>query len=92
MAIDAELEAKQFIYFKESTNTLDAVNTSGCKGLGQDCNGELEIDCPNWKTDYACQDAYWDRYMSSRYGTWQNAKAHWLARIPIDGRDVGNWW
>jgi hypothetical protein len=87
-----EAEDKAFIYFKESSNHLDSENSAGCKGLGQDCNGQLIIDCPNWKTDYTCQDAYWERYMTARYGTWAAAKAHWLARIPINGRDVGNWW
>jgi hypothetical protein len=30
--------------------------------------------------------------MQRRYKTWQNAKAHWIARVPINGKDVGNWW
>jgi hypothetical protein len=30
--------------------------------------------------------------MNQRYGSWQAAKSHWLARVPINGRDVGNWW
>ena len=90
--IDYEAEAKAFIYTKESSNRLDAVNGSGCKGLGQDCNNVLHIECPNWQTDYACQDAFWERYMQKRYGTWVKAKAFWLARVPINGVDVGNWW
>lgn len=78
-----ESEAKAFIYFKESSNRLDAVNSIGCKGLGQDCNGQLEKDCLNWRTDYACQDAYFTRYMISRYKTWVNAKLFW---------DNNGWW
>ncbi len=89
---ESEADAKAFIYFKESTNRLDAHNSSGCKGLGQDCNGQLVIDCPNWQTDYPCQDVYFKKYMQHRYKTWMAAKAHWLARVPINGRDVGNWW
>lgn len=89
---ESEAEAKAFIYFKESSNQLDAVNPYGCKGLGQDCNGQLHIECPKWRTDYACQDGFWERYMQRRYGSWQAAKAHWLARVPIDGEDVGHWW
>ncbi|MCO4274284.1 hypothetical protein NG701_07555 [Pseudarthrobacter sp. HLT3-5] len=92
IATSTEAEDKAFIYFKESTNLLDAENSGGCKGLGQDCNGQLVIDCPDWKTNYACQDAYWERYMTSRYGTWGAAKAHWTARVPINGQNVGNWW
>lgn len=88
----SEAEAKAFIYAHESSNRLDAMNAGGCKGLGQDCNGVLEKDCPSWRTDYACQDAFWERYMAKRYGTWAKAKAHWQARVPINGKDVGNWW
>ena len=88
----SEAEAKAFIYFKESTNRLDAENSAGCKGLGQDCNGQLVIDCPNWKTDYNCQDAFWERYMTKRYGTWAKAMQFWQSRVTINGMDVGNWW
>lgn len=90
--VSSEAEAKAFIYFKESSNRLDAINSQGCKGLGQDCNGTLEPACPNWRTDYGCQDAFWERYMKSRYGTWAKAKAFWESRAPINGRDVGHWW
>ena len=88
----SEDEAKANIYMKESSNILYNKNSGGCKGLGQDCNGQLEIDCPNWETDYECQDNFFTRYMQSRYGSWSKAWAHWLARIPINGKDCGNWW
>ena len=88
----SEAEAKAFIYLKESTNRLEAENQYGCKGLGQDCNGALEPECPNWRTDYTCQDNFWEKYMQRRYKTWSAAKAHWEARVPINGKDVGNWW
>lgn len=90
--VGTDAEAKQFIYFKESSNVLDKVNSQGCYGLGQDCNNVLASECPNWQTDYACQDAFWERYMERRYGSWTAAKQHWEARVPINGRDVGNWW
>ncbi|MGF9648855.1 hypothetical protein AAIH32_12820 [Pseudarthrobacter oxydans] len=77
---DIEAEAKAFIYFKESTNRLDAQNSIGCIGLGQDCNGDLVKACPDWQTNRACQDAFWESYMLRRYGTWAAARAHWLAR------------
>lgn len=92
MPADVEAEAKAFIYFKESTNRLDAENSIGCIGLGQDCNGALEPACPNWQTNRACQDAFWETYMQRRYGTWAAAKAHWMSRVPINGQDVGHWW
>lgn len=80
--------AKDFIYMKESGCNPGAVNPGGCRGLGQACPGS-KLPCGN---DYACQDAYFTNYMLNRYGTWEAAKAHWLARVPINGKDVGNWW
>lgn len=78
---NAEAEAKAFIYFKESGNRTDAINkSSGACGLGQ------ALPCsklPCTLTDYACQDAWFTKYMQNRYGTWVNAKAFWLR---------SNWW
>jgi len=73
-------DAKMFIYNKESGNNPAAVNSSGCRGLGQACPGS-KLPCSN--TDYACQDAFFTNYMASRYGTWENAKAFWLGH---------SWW
>lgn len=87
-----EAEAKAFIYFKESSNRLNAVNAQGCIGLGQDCNGVLHKECPDWQTNYQCQDAFWEKYMQKRYGSWAKAKAFWEAGVQINGKDVGNWW
>lgn len=87
-AAGPEAEAKKFIYFKESGDDPGAVNSTGCRGLGQACPGS-KLPCG---VDYACQDAWFTNYMKDRYGTWQVAKAHWLARVPINGVDVGNWW
>ena len=84
-----EAEAKAFIYQHESGNRPTAKNSSGCYGLGQDCNGIVENLCG---ADYACQDAFFTRYMQNRYHSWAKAKAFWQARVPINGKDVGNWW
>lgn len=81
--------AKAFIYCKESTNTAHKYNSIGCYGLGQDCNGIVEKQCG---ADYACQDDFFTNYMLRRYGSWEKAKAFWQARVPINGKDVGNWW
>lgn len=89
---DSEAGAKAFIYFKESSNRLDNVNSIGCYGLGQDCNNVLASECPDWRTNYACQDNFWNNYAIRRYGSWVAAMNHWLARVPINGKDVGNWW
>ena len=81
--------AKAFIYCKESGNDPNAVNSTGCRGIGQACPGS-KLPCSG--SDYACQDTWFTNYMQQRYGSWENAKAHWLARVPINGVDVGHWW
>lgn len=80
--------AKAFIYCHESGNDPTSVNAYGCRGLGQACPG-TKLPCGE---DYACQDEYFTNYMLQRYHTWEAAKAFWLARVPINGKDVGNWW
>lgn len=68
-------EAKAFIYQHESGNRTTAVNSIGCRGLGQACPGS-KLPCGD---DYACQDAWFTNYMLQRYGSWENAKAFWVA-------------
>lgn len=68
-------EAKAFIYQHESGNRTTAVNSIGCRGLGQACPGS-KLPCGD---DYACQDAWFTNYMLQRYGTWENAKAFWVS-------------
>ena len=73
--------AKMFIYMHESGNRTNAINkSSGACGLGQalPCS---KMNCS--LSDYACQDAWFTRYMIARYGTWENARAFWLSH---------NWW
>jgi 5'-3' exonuclease len=77
--ISDDSDAKSFIYSHESGNRPEAVNSIGCRGLGQACPG-TKLPCGD---DYACQDAYFTSYMLGRYGTWENAKAFWLAN---------HWW
>lgn len=73
--------AKMFIYNHESGNRPGAINpSSGACGIGQ------ALPCsklPCSLTDYACQDTWFSNYMLSRYGTWENAKAFWIAN---------SWW
>lgn len=74
---ESEYEAKMFIYKKESGNNPSAINpSSGACGLGQ------ALPCSKLKCglkDYECQDKWFTNYMKERYGTWQKAKAFWLA-------------
>lgn len=67
--------AKAYIYSHESGNNPDSTNSIGCYGLGQDCGGVVKGQCG---ADYACQDAFFTRYMEARYGTWQRAYFFWI--------------
>lgn len=77
----SEQEAKEFIYMKESGNNPQAVNSIGCVGIGQDCNGQLIKECPD--LSYSCEDAFFTRYAEARYGGWVQAYQAWLSK---------NWW
>lgn len=61
------------IYMGESTCRIDAVNSIGACGLGQSlpCS-KLESACPDWRTNYDCQNAWFTAYAMS-YGSWENA-------------------
>lgn len=81
-------EAKAFIYNHESGNVPCKINGGAIDcaydgdracGLGQalPCQ-KLTAVCA--LSDYACQDNWFtNSYMVPRYGTWENAKAFWLA-------------
>ena len=73
-------QAKAFIYQKESGNNPAAVNSIGCRGLGQACPGS-KLPCSN--TDYACQDAWFTNYALQRYGSWEAAYNFWVSH---------HWW
>jgi colicin import membrane protein len=67
-----------YIYETESGCSLTAVNaSSGDYGLGQSANG-LSSACPDWQTDYACQNIFFTAYANSRYGGWYAAYLHEL--------------
>lgn len=72
-----------FIYTKESGCRLGARNPIGCIGIGQNCpdkNGFywLKAACPDWETNYSCQNQAFTNYAVSRYGSWSGAHAFWL--------------
>lgn len=64
---------KACIYMKESGNNPNAVNSIGCRGIGQACPG-TKLPCG---ADYACQDAFFTNYAMQRYGSWEAAWAFW---------------
>lgn len=70
---------KAFIYARESGNNPNAVNSIGCRGLGQACPGS-KLPCGN---DYACQDKYFSKYAIDRYGSWSEARKFW---------EQNHWW
>lgn len=73
--------ARDFIIRHESGGNPYAVNpSSGTTGLYQ-CMPSVH-SCPALG-DVAGQHAWGEHYMSSRYGTWENAQAFWLSH---------NWW
>jgi len=76
-------EYANFIYMHESGCSLTSVNSIGCVGIGQSCGGGLESACPNWQTDYACQNSYFSQYANSRYGGWSGAYGFWVS---------AHWW
>lgn len=79
--IISEQEAKQYIYYKESTNNQYAINkNSGACGLGQalPCS---KMGCD--LSDYQCQDNWFTNYCLQRYGSWAAA---------MNWHKQNNWW
>lgn len=68
-----------YIYMHESHCSTTAVNSIGCRGLGQSCPGD-KLPCGD---DYDCQNEWFSNYAISRYGSWENAYYFWLAN---------SWW
>lgn len=81
--------ALEHLWHKESGWNPDAYNdSSGACGIPQ------AVPCskiPN-PADVHSQLDWGLAYIQSRYGTPSKALAFWQSRIPIDGRDVGNWY
>lgn len=71
-------EYASYIYMHESHCRTDAINSIGCKGIGQRC-GVL----PCTLQDYNCQNKWFSNYAIARYGSWANAYKFWLSH---------HWW
>lgn len=65
---------KQYIYQKESGCNPSAVNSIGCRGVGQSCPGD-KLPCG---ADFACQDKWFSNYAVTRYGSWKAAYNFWI--------------
>lgn len=61
------------IYMQESGCRIDAVNGIGACGIGQSlpCS-KLESVCPDWRTNYDCQNQWFTAY-AMQYGSWEEA-------------------
>lgn len=68
-----------YIYMHESSCNVNAVNSIGCRGIGQACPGS-KLPCGS---DYECQNKWFTNYALTRYGSWKNAYETWL---------IQHWW
>jgi len=66
-----------FIYMHESSCRTDAVNSIGCRGIGQACPGD-KLPCGD---DYECQNIWFTNYAIQRYGSWEQAYYFWLENL-----------
>lgn len=81
------VSAKDFIYSHESGNSPCKINGGAidCAYQGERaCGIGQALPCSKLRAvcslaDYACQDQFFTSYMQSRYGSWENAQAFWLA-------------
>ena len=69
-----ENQYSQYIYQHESGCNLNAVNSGGCRGIGQACPGS-KLPCG---ADYACQNAFFESYAIAKYGSWVAAYNFWV--------------
>jgi len=74
----ADFAYADFVISHESGWRPNALNASGCAGLGQACPGsKLAAVCPNWQGDPICQLKFFSKY-ASKYGGWSGAYSFWL--------------
>ena len=85
----AEWDALYGLVQRESGWNPSAANpTSAARGLFQkmiNMHGPIESTVEG-------QAAWGLNYIRQRYGSPSRALAHWLARVPINGKDVGHWY
>lgn len=73
-----EFYAADYIISHESGWRVNAMNASGCAGLGQACPGsKLRNACPSWESDPVCQMRFFNGYAVGRYGNWIRAFETW---------------
>lgn len=85
-----EVYAAEVLITKESNfNPLAQNKKSSACGIFQatPCS-KLKCDL----SDVDCQISWGINYIKNRYGTPTQALNHWLAQVPINGRNVGHWY
>lgn len=66
---------------------------SGAYGIPQALPADkMAAAGPDWRTNPATQIKWGLGYIAQSYGDPIHAWSHWQARVPIGGRDVGNWY
>ncbi len=73
----ADFAYADYVISHESGWRPNALNASGCAGLGQACPGsKLAAVCPNWQGDPICQLRFFSKY-ASKYGGWAGSYNFW---------------
>lgn len=93
LAISPHTESwyKLYIYQHESGSDPKKVNSRGCVGLGQDCNGVLVNLCP--ALDYSCEDDYFSNTYLKRYHySWKEAYEFGMSKGTPGRNDGWGWW
>lgn len=88
-------EAVDYIVSHESSWQETKWNSqgSGAYGLCQSLPAHKMASAGgDYMTNPVTQLKWCHSYALERYGSWHAGKAFWLARVPIRGKDVGNWW
>lgn len=89
---ESEWESMNNLIQHESGYQSQVANkNSGACGIFQayPCSKLLAV-CPDMSED--CQIAWGLNYIENRYQSPSKAWKHWLAKVPVDGKDVGNWY
>lgn len=87
---------------KTPATTKLILNESGCKPNARNSKSGAcgipqaypcsKLPCQLNSSGAVCQLKWMDGYVKERYGSWDGALRHWNARVPVNGKDVGNWY
>lgn len=91
---DADFNALVKLWNNESGWRYNAGNpSSGAYGIPQALPAnKMAAAGADYRTNYKTQINWGLNYIKNRYGSPQKALAHWAAKVPINGRNVGHWY